>query len=380
MSEFPKIENPFLLKSYAGPEYFCDRYSETKTIIDNAKNGINTTLIAIRRMGKTGLLNHVLYQLKSKKEGVGIYTDMYDTENLRDFTNKIANGILRAFPEKDPLWKKAFEFLKLLRPIITLDEFSGQPEVTLDFTKPKQFENTLMELFNFLEQQNLPVLVVIDEFQQIGTYPEKNIEAVLRSKIQTLKNVHFVFSGSSPHILADMFYSSKRPFYQSTQALHLKKIDKSLYKAFIRSHFEAKKRQIHDDAIDFILDFTKTHTFYTQLLCNRLFISGGKKITYEVARAQAMELLQLNEVIYFQYRNMLTSNQWALLKAIAKEEYVDRITSSDFLTKYNLGAGSTVQRSLKSLLSQEMIYIEYIDDVKYYSVYDCFLGRWLERK
>jgi len=38
---------------------FCDREEETQFIIDNAKNGVNTTLFSIRRMGKTGLIHHV---------------------------------------------------------------------------------------------------------------------------------------------------------------------------------------------------------------------------------------------------------------------------------------------------------------------------------
>ena len=372
--------NPFLLKDYVSPVYFCNRTNETESLIKNAQNGLNTTLISIRRMGKTGLLHHVLHQIKRDQSAIGIYADMYDTENLKDFTNRIANGILRAFPEKDPLWKKVFGFLKKLRPIITIDELTGLPELSLDYSKDKQFENTLLELFNFLEKQHQPVLLIIDEFQQINAYPEKNMEAILRTKIQTLKNVHFIFSGSSPHILTEMFYSYKRPFYQSTQALFLTKIAAQDYQAFIKYHFETNKKQIADAAIEFILEFTKIHTFYTQLLCHRLFLYGGKKITEAIAHQQAMEILKLNEVLYFQYRNMLTSNQWKLLKAIAKEERVEQITASGFIKKHDLGAASTVKRSLESLLKTEMIFIEQEEDTKYYCVYDCFFSRWLEKK
>lgn len=380
MQSTKQITNPFLLKDYVSPIYFCNRVKETEAIIKNAQNGLNTTLISIRRMGKTGLLRHVLYQIQRDKSAVGIYADMYDTENLKDFTNRIANGILRAFPEKDPLWKKVFAFLKKLRPIITLDELTGLPELSLDYSKNQQFESTLMELFNFLEKQQLPVLVIIDEFQQINTYPEKNMEAILRSKIQSLQNVHFVFSGSSPHILAEMFYSSKRPFYQSTQALFLGKIAAADYQEFIKQHFETNKKQITDAAIAFVLEFTRIHTFYTQLLCHRLFLYGGKKISEEFAHQQAMEILKLNEVLYFQYRNMLTSNQWKLLKAIAREERVEQITASKFIKKHDLGAASTVKRSLDSLLKTEMIFMEQKEDKKYYCVYDCFFSRWLEKK
>jgi AAA+ ATPase superfamily predicted ATPase len=380
MSVVKKIENPFLLKDYVSPEYFCNREIETENIIKYAQNGLNTSLISIRRMGKTGLLHHVLHQFKVNKMGIGIYVDMYDTTNLRDFTNQIATGILNAFPEKDPFWKKAFQVIKKLRPIMSIDELSGLPELSLDYSRDKQFENTLMDLFHFLEQQDQPVLLLIDEFQQIASYPEKNMEAILRTKIQTLKNVHFVFSGSSPHILTEMFYSYKRPFYQSTQALFLKKIEREDYQKFITYHFEKNKRTITEEALDFIFEFTKTHTFYTQFLCHRIYLFGGKKITLEIAHKQAMEILKLNEEVYFQYRNMLTPSQWKLLQAIAKEEKVEQITASAFIKKYDLGAASTVKRSLDSLLKTEMIYAEQEKERKYYVVYNCFFSRWLQYK
>ncbi|MBI2258024.1 MAG: ATP-binding protein [Flavobacteriia bacterium] len=375
-----KIENPFLLKDYVSPEYFCNREIETENIIKYAQNGLNTSLISIRRLGKTGLLHHVLHQFKSKKIGIGIYVDMYGTTNLRDFTNQIATGIINAFPEKDPFWKKAFQVIKKLRPIMSINELSGLPELSLDYSRDKQFENTLMDLFNFLEAQEQPILVLIDEFQQIASYPEKNMEAILRTKIQTLKNVHFVFSGSSPHLLTEMFYSYKRPFYQSTQALFLKKIEREAYQKFIIYHFEKNKKTITEDALDFIFEFTKTHTFYTQFLCHRIYLFGGKKITLNIAHKQAMEILKLNEEIYFQYRNMLTPSQWKLLKAIAKEDKVEQITSAAFLKKYDLGAASTVKRSLNALLKTEMIYVEQENDRKNYVVYNCFFSRWLQYK
>ena len=51
-----KPNNPFLIAGYHSPEFFCDREQETSTILDALHNGRNVTLIAPRRMGKTGLI------------------------------------------------------------------------------------------------------------------------------------------------------------------------------------------------------------------------------------------------------------------------------------------------------------------------------------
>jgi AAA+ ATPase superfamily predicted ATPase len=58
-----KPENPFSATTYYGAEYFCDRVSETEQLISNMVNGNSTTVIAIRRIGKTGLIQHTLSQL-----------------------------------------------------------------------------------------------------------------------------------------------------------------------------------------------------------------------------------------------------------------------------------------------------------------------------
>jgi len=53
-----KLENPFPEYGYFGSEYFCDREQETEELIDALVNGSNVTLMAPRRIGKTGLISH----------------------------------------------------------------------------------------------------------------------------------------------------------------------------------------------------------------------------------------------------------------------------------------------------------------------------------
>ncbi len=372
--------NPFLLTGYQSPDLFCDRKEESAQLISNAINGINTTLLSIRRMGKTGLLYHSIYQLQHKKKGLGIYVDIFDTENLRDFINRLASAILQSVPPKHLFWKNAMVFIKQLRPVISYDELTGQPQVTLDYSQAKQYEYTLQGILSFLEKQDKLIVIAIDEFQQITKYPEKNMEAILRTHIQKLKNVRFVFSGSSQHLLAEMFHHVKRPFFASTQSIELAEIGKKEYHSFINLLFSKYKRKISEQAIEFILTFTKQHTYYTQAICNKLFANSEKNIQLEQAQWAAHQLLKQNETVYFQYRTMLTPNQWAMLKAIAKEGNMYQPNAKNIAQKYQLGPSSVIQRSIEALLSKEMIYSKETENGKYYCVYDCFLARWLEQK
>jgi AAA+ ATPase superfamily predicted ATPase len=370
--------NPFIISGYHDPELFCDREDETRTLISNAENGVNTTLISIRRMGKTGLIWHAMESLSERKSHITIYADIYATQSLKDFTNKLGSSILNSFPEKNSTGKKFMNLLKSFRPVMTYDALTGQPQVSFTFSTQQQYEQSIESLFQFLESQNKAILLAIDEFQQITRYPEKNIEALLRSNLQTLKNVNLIFSGSSHHLLSEMFSDGTRPFFASTQFLYLQEIDRKKYMDFIREIFTRHHFKIQEAAVEFILDFSRIHTFYTQSICNRVYAAGIKNVTHKHVSQVCRQLIQEHEPLFFQYRNLLTAIQWNILKAVAKEGKVYKPNSKGFIEKHRIGIPANIQRAIESLLNKEMIYKGNDSNGTFYSVYDLFLSRWLE--
>lgn len=371
--------NPFLINNYMSPEYFCDRKAETQTLINNISNKSNVAFFAQRRIGKTALIKHVFYLLQKKKHTT-IYIDIYSTQSLKDLTNLLANNIYKAFPENKGIGKRFWDAIKLLRPIISVDETTGNPQLSLDITQAKQIESTIPQLLNFLDNQNKTTIIAIDEFQQILNYPEKNVEAILRTCIQQLKNVSFIFCGSNQNMMHYIFNSAKRPFYASTTSINLKKIDKSLYAEFIKLLFEKHKFKIISEDIELILDLTDCHTYYTQRLCHEIFTKGTKKINNSVIIQTMNEIITDNEAVYFQYRNLITNSQWNLLKAIAIEKKLEQPYAQKFIFKYNLGNSANVKRVIESLIEKEMIYYNISMEKPYFEVSDKFLMYWLQHK
>jgi len=374
-----KITNPFVTVGYNGCELFCDREKEVKTLLSNAQNGVNTTLISIRRMGKTGLIYHFFEHLNQNKTMENLFVDLYETQTLKEFTEKFASALYQKFPERKSLGEKFKKFIMGLSPIISYDTLTEKPEIRFTFYDTVQCEQSLKSLFMFLEQQNVPIVIAFDEFQQIANYPEKNTEAILRTIIQTLRNCNFIFSGSNRHIINEMFASSKRPFFASTQFLALTTIDNRKYYTFIESIFEKYKKKIAPESIEFILEWTRCHTYYTQMVCNHVFRKSNKElISLEFVKWVCKEILEEQEVVFTQYRNLLPPVQWELLKAIAKEKDATALTRSSFLKQYHLTLSGS-QRALTSLINKEMVYVEYLKDTTYYYLYDCFFSRWMER-
>lgn len=372
-------DNPFKLTGYHGPELFCDREREILQLTENAQNGIHTTLFSLRRMGKTGLIHHFFQVLEQKQSFRTVYVDVYETSDLQQFTNKIAAALLKTFPEKNTAGKRLMSLLKGFSPVISFDPFTGFPQVSFNFSTVQHQQQTLKGLFDFLEQQKTPVLIAIDEFQQIANYPEKNVEATLRTIIQPLKNVQFIFSGSQKHLLLEIFHLTGRPFFSSTTPLHLDRIPAESYSLFIERLFNERNKTITPDAMTQILDWTKRHTYYTQALCNKVYQHHSGRIETEQVSDACSTLLTEQEAFFFQYRNLLTQGQWKLLIAIAKEDRVFEPTGADFTTKYRLGNPASVRRSLHALIDKEMVYKSFGEKV-YYEVYHCFLSRWLALK
>ena len=370
--------NPFLTTGYHSHQYFCDREDELNILRKNVKNGIHTTLISARRLGKTALIYRLFEDLEREKYAC-IYTDIYACTCLKEFSESLALAIFKKFPQKRGIGRYFLDFLKKLRPVITYDALNGQPEIRFDFAQSGEYEHTLRSLFEFIDNQQIRVVLAIDEFQQIADYPEKNVEALLRTIIQTLKNTQFIFSGSKKHLMLEMFHIASRPFFSSTQTVGLTEIPADKYKVFIREKFAERNRIINDEAVDFILSWTLSHTYYTQIICNSVFAGGKKNIGIEQVKQVCDGQLNLQQVTFMQYRNLLSPIQWQLLVAIAKEGLVYEPQAQGFLQKYKIGAASSVKKALQALLEKEMIFTIESTEKTAYRIYNVFLMRWLQR-
>ena len=371
-----KPNNPFLVTGYHSPEYFCDRRQETETMIQALYNGRNVTLIAPRRMGKTGLVKNVFYKLREQEPDiVTFYMDIYSTQSLGDFIRLFAGtvlGKLDSVPQK--ALARVGKFIKSCRPVFTFDELTGQPKVTIDIV-PSSEEATLREIFDYLQSSEKRCYIAIDEFQQIAEYPEKGAEALLRSYIQFVPNINFIFAGSKQHIMQQMFHSAKRPFYQSTQTQVIDRIARDEYYRFAAEFFTRQGRKLAEETFGYLYDAFDGHTWYIQVLLNRLYGYAGNP---DIGMAD----YAIGEVVAestYTYENLLAAypaSNIRLLKAIAKAGCVREINSGDFITEYKLRAASSVNSALKRLIDREMVY----KTADGYIVYDRFMAIWLRQQ
>ena len=374
------MENPFIIKSYESKELFCDREEELQLMLRNCINSTDMTLISQRRMGKTGLILRLFDELKDTRPEIHtIYFDIFASRNIDDFIKLMAEAAMKTFPSKTSMGEKFMTFIKSLRPQLSFDNITGEPQLQIAYQTAHEKEYTLRGIFDFLDSQNEHIVMAIDEFQQIRDYPEQNMEALLRTYIQQTHNLTFIFCGSKKHMMADIFANEKKPFYNSTSFVSLDKISEESYSAFIRHLFNERQRSITDEALQFILDWTRRHTYYTQQLCHTVFANGSEAVTIDEVKKACEQLMKQGETVYLQYRQMLTDKQWDYLIAVAKEGSVQQITSAAFLKTHQIGTPSVSRRLADALCEKGLLHDDITINGTTYSLSDVFLSHWMER-
>ena len=372
-----RASNPFLISGYGGPEYFCDREIETGKIISALNNGRNITLISPRRFGKTGLIHHVFQQLNAEKSSVYcFYFDIFSTQNLHDFVQIFGKTVLEKLDNySQKTFKRVSKAFKSLRPVISLDSQTGTPEISFDIN-PEEAQTGLQEIFNYLKYSEKRCYIAIDEFQQITEYPEKGVEALLRSYVQFTENVKFIFSGSKKHLMDAMFSAANRPFYQSTQKINLREIPIESYGVFSQNHFAKNGKILPLPLFETIYNTVSGHTWYIQLILNHLYSLPQKKYSESDLNKILDDVLEEENATYKTYCELLKTGQLRTLIAIAKERKINSVTSTGFLMKYKLTAASSVKLAVNALIDKSLILRD--EDGNYF-VYDRFFSLWLEK-
>lgn len=370
------LTNPFIYQGYESPKYFCDREVETKTLLSHLKNGRNVTLISPRRIGKTGLIKNTFYHLKEQeKDATCLYIDIFATKNLHDFVELLGVMVINEIVRKNASFiEKTISFFSALRPVLSMDPLTGEPSVSIT-VEPSKEDITIQSIFNYLNDSEQEVYIAIDEFQQIAEYPEKGTEALLRSYIQFAQHVHFIFSGSKIHLMAEIFGSPKHPFYQSTEMMGLKPLDSDVYFDFCLQFFKEKGGNIEKDIFEYLYNMFEGHTWYIQCIMNRLYEANTNVESIEPVNAAILSILAGREPQFESLSQFFTDNQFSLLKAIAKEGIVAQPTAGRFIKSHNLSGASSTKAALKVLEDKELVYRK----PEGYIIYDRFMDLWLKR-
>lgn len=373
------VNNPFILVGDIPAPYFCDRQQEIARLIKGIHGGENICLVSARRMGKSRLVKHCSLLPEIADNYYFFYVDLLHTSSLRDFAFAFGRCVFNALQSKGEKFVRQFlSAVQSLTVTMTMDPLSSMPQFGLSLNQDAQLEYTFESIFRYLENADKPCIVCFDEFQQISKYPEKNVEALLRSHIQHMGNAHFIFSGSERHMLEEMFNSSAHPFYNSASYMGLEAIPEEKYTEFVCYWFEQYNKRIDAELVQVIYRLAEGNTYAMQRISHELFdeLAANESADRQTLTKAVNNIIEAESPRYARMLSHVPERQQSLLFAIAKEGRIQKIMSGAFLRKYHLSSSSAVQNAIKHLLEMDLVTQ---DDNKQFVVEDIFLRLYLNR-
>lgn len=352
-----QLSNPFVIGKYMGKDYFCDREKESEQLVYHILNGRNVTIMSERRMGKTGLVEHVFANCLPE-EYETFLIDIYTCKNLREMVYLLATEVFRKIAKKQPLMERLMRTVRSLKMAITYNAVTGTPELGLGLGEIHQPEVTLDEILNYLESSDKACVVAIDEFQKIASFEEDNIEALLRTKIQHMKNTQFIFAGSERHLMENIFSDPSRPFYNSVVFMQLLPIEEDKYIQFCQRLFSFYGKTVSENLVSHIYNCFRGVTWYLQLSMNEAFtlVERGGYVGEETYGQILNHIVDSKRFTFEDRFAALTEKQKTVLKAVATEYPCEpTLTSQEFIAKYNLKSASSVQTAVKGLIEKGIL-------------------------
>lgn len=357
---------------------FTDRELETKRLQLNFENGMNSILISPRRIGKTSLVKKVK-SLTEGKERIVVFMDIYKCRSEYEFYEKFASSVIQATSTKmDQMVRTAKEFIMSITPKITYSPDPGT-EYTLSLgITPKM--NTPEEILDLPERiaqkKGIQMVVCIDEFQQIGEMPDSlTIQKTIRSVWQHHRNVCYCLFGSKQHLMNNLFYSRKMPFYQFGDMFFLKKIPTEKWVPFITSRFKDAGKQISEKLAERICQTVDNYSSYVQQLAWNVLVVSDSIVTEQTFQEGLEATFAQVTPFFVELTANLTTYQLNLLRAICSGFHED-FGKKEVTSQYDLGSRSNLVKLKKALIEREII--EQTEDGLFIS--DPLFERWFKRE
>jgi hypothetical protein len=246
-----------------------DREDESQRLLDLVEGGHATRLSAPRRYGKTSLLR----RLGKEAELIGmnyVEVDFYGVLSAADVIARIEEAYARL---RSPLKRLVVSAVASLRPRVSVG--AGPVKVEADpaaaSIRGGKLLTGLLDLpMTLFEQNGTKTVVAFDEFQELLSIGG-GIDGLFRSRIQRHgEAAGYVFAGSHPGLMEQLFGERERPFFGQARAFRLDPLTDSDLADYIGARFEDSNRDA-GPALEALLEMAQGHPQRAMLLAHHLW-------------------------------------------------------------------------------------------------------------
>jgi hypothetical protein len=260
--------NPFVFNRPVSAADLIDRDQETEQMLRLAEGGHAVRLSAPRRYGKTSLLRRLGEE--AEKAGMNyVEVDFYGVLSRLDVAGRLEDGYEKLRPGPQRI---ARAVIQTLRPSVSV----GAAGVRLE-SRPQVEERLGRRLMGLLdlpvqlfERTGKRTLVAFDEFQALLAV-DSGIDGLFRSRIQRHgEAASYVFAGSHPGLMAQLFGAHERPFFGQARSLPLEPLRNADIVEHVGERFTATGREV-GATIEPLLDLAAGHPQRAMLLAHHLW-------------------------------------------------------------------------------------------------------------
>lgn len=293
------MTNPFVYSRPVKPDDLVDRDAEATQLVDLADGGHATRLSAPRRYGKTSLL----YRVRRDAEALGmacVYVDFSRAVSLGDVAVTLEQAYRRSL--QGPIRRAAVAMIRALNPRarVTPGGVGVEAELRPDPDATRRLGDLLDLPISLHERTGKRTLIIFDEFQELLGAGDQ-LDGFLRSRIQHHGDAaSYIYAGSHPGMMRELFADRERPLYGQAQAIHLNPLSDPDLADYIGVRFEQTGRDA-GTALETLLDFVQGNPQRAMMFAHHLWAhtnSGGRadaetfSTTLEHVREEAADALQ----------------------------------------------------------------------------------------
>lgn len=364
--------NPFVYSRPIAPEDIIDREEETHELLRKAVGGHYVRLYAPRKFGKTSLLKRAL-QDGEKQEGlIPVLVDLYRVVSIADVTIRFERAYAKHL--KGALRAKVEEFLQRTGLGLSLGAFGISAKIQIDpKAEPLAALHALLDLPLRLEEGGgFRAFIALDEFQDVDKIPD--LDGLIRSHIQHQGEVaSYVFAGSEPGLMRQLFENKDRPLYGSAVPMRLGRLRDGDIAPYVADRFAGTGRSV-GEALNPLLEAAKGHPQRAIMLAHHLWervAKGGTATLGDWERAHESALAELQPEFDAQWRRLQPSDQKTLRSIVGGGGSAFR---QPILNRLDLEK-PTAQRAVKRLTDSADIE----PDERRHRIVDPLFAEWIER-
>ena len=364
--------NPFVYSRPIAPEDIIDREEETHELLRKAVGGHYVRLYAPRKFGKTSLLKRALQDGEQQEGLIPVLVDLYRVVSIADVTIRFERAYAKHL--KGALRAKVEEFLQRTGLGLSLGAFGISAKIQIDpKAEPLAALHALLDLPLRLEEGGgFRAYIALDEFQDVDKIPD--LDGLIRSHIQHQGEVaSYVFAGSEPGLMRQLFENKDRPLYGSAVPMRLGRLQDADIAAYVADRFAGTDRSV-GETLNPLLEAAKGHPQRAIMLAHHLWErvpKGGTATLGDWKRAHESALAELQPEFDAQWRRLQPNDQKTLRSIVGGGGSAFR---QPILNRLDLEK-ATAQRAVRRLTDSADIE----PDERRHRIVDPLFAEWIER-